>query len=76
MNWKTKKPVFKPGRIGAVVHTKEVWVVSAGYDYYPGHNNTQMITTCQDRAWDYQQRLLKEGDFDWVDLDREILEIV
>ena len=76
MNWKTKKPVFKPGRGGSVVNTETVWVVLAGDHYYPGCNNIKLITTCYDKAKDYEQELLRDGGFDWVELDREVLEIV
>lgn len=76
MNWKTKKPVFKPGRSGAVVNTQEVWVVSAGDNYYPSTNNIRLITNCHRRASDFRDQLSDSGSYDWVELDKEVMEYV
>lgn len=58
------------------MNTREVWVVLAGDDYYPSWNNIKLITNNYDRACEYGNQLYYSGDYDWVEIDKEDVEIV
>lgn len=46
----------------------KVYLVLAGYDYYPGWDNVKFVTTSEERAEESAVRLRSKGKYDWVDI--------